>query len=87
MTGRLKSLKDVLQIAIKEGKSVALSWFSPSCQHFSKSKGAAMLDSKIRGLAWVAMRWAATVKPRVIMLENVEEFQSWGPLGQLPPLK
>lgn len=62
------------------GRSVALAWFSPDCKHFSKAKGGKPVDKNIRGLAWVALRWAATVRPRVIMLENVEEFVDWGPL-------
>ena len=62
------------------GRPVALCWFSPDCKHFSKAKGGKPVDKNIRGLAWVALRWAATVRPRVIMLENVEEFKTWGPL-------
>lgn len=62
------------------GKSVALAWFSPDCKHHSKAKGGKPRDQKIRGLAWVAVRWAHAVKPRVIALENVEEFKDWGPL-------
>lgn len=65
-----------------QGRKVALAWFSPDCKHFSKAKGGKPLDKNIRGLAWVAIRWAMLVKPRVIMLENVEEFQSWGPLDE-----
>lgn len=63
-----------------QGKSVALAWFSPDCKHFSKAKGGKPVDKNIRGLAWVAVKWAKVVKPRVIMLENVEEFRTWGPL-------
>lgn len=63
-----------------QGQPVALAWFSPDCKHFSKAKGCTPVDKNIRGLAWVAVRWAATVKPRVIMLENVEEFKTWGPV-------
>lgn len=59
---------------------VALAWFSPDCKHFSKAKGGKPVKKEVRGLAWVATKWAGIVKPRVIMLENVEEFQSWGPL-------
>ena len=65
-----------------EGHPVALAWFSPDCKHFSKAKGGKPKDKKIRGLAWVACRWAALVRPRVIMLENVEEFKTWGPLNR-----
>lgn len=62
------------------GKEVGLAWFSPDCKHFSKAKGGKPVEKKIRGLAWVVLRWAATVQPRIIMLENVEEFVTWGPL-------
>lgn len=65
-----------------EGHPVALAWFSPDCKHFSKAKGGKPKDKNIRGLAWVACRWAAMVRPRVIMLENVEEFKTWGPLNR-----
>jgi len=63
------------------GQPVALCWFSPDCKHFSKAKGGKPVSQKIRGLAWVAVKWAKAVRPRVIMLENVEEFQDWGRLG------
>lgn len=65
-----------------EGHPVALAWFSPDCKHFSKAKGGKPKDKNIRGLAWVACRWAALVRPRVLMLENVEEFKTWGPLNR-----
>lgn len=63
------------------GRSVALAWFSPDCKHHSKAKGGKPVDKNIRGLAWVALKWAYHVRPRCLMLENVEEFQDWGPLG------
>lgn len=63
-----------------KGRPIGLCWLSPDCKHFSKAKGAKPVEKSIRGLAWVAVRWAATVRPRVIMLENVEEFKTWGPL-------
>lgn len=62
------------------GRPVGLAWFSPDCKHFSKAKGGKPCDKHIRGLAWVAVRWAKAVRPRVIMMENVEEIQTWGPL-------
>ena len=64
------------------GNPVGLAWFSPDCKHFSKAKGGKPKDKNIRGLAWVALRWAGLVRPRVIMLENVEEFKTWGPLNR-----
>lgn len=61
------------------GHPVGLAWFSPDCKHFSKAKGGKPVEKNIRGLAWVVLKWTALVRPRVIMLENVEEFQTWGP--------
>jgi len=76
-----ESVFDVDPDEITNNAPVALVWLSPDCKHHSKAKGGKPVDKKIRGLAWIALRWAAKVKPRVIMLENVEEFQQWGPLN------
>lgn len=65
---------------VTQGRPVGLVWLSPDCKHFSKAKGGKPVEKKIRGLAWVALRWADVARPRVIMLENVEEFRTWGPL-------
>lgn len=75
-----ESVWDINPVKAVKGRPVALCWFSPDCKHFSKAKGSKPVEKSIRGLAWIAVRWAATVKPRVIMLENVEEFKTWGPL-------
>ncbi len=75
-----ESVWDIDPVEVTDGKPVALAWFSPDCKHFSKAKGGAPKSKAVRGLAWVAIRWAATVKPRIIILENVEEFVTWGPL-------
>lgn len=75
-----ESVWDVTPREVTEGRLVGLAWFSPDCTHFSKAKGGKPVKKEIRGLAWVVLRWAATVRPRVIMLENVEEFTTWGPL-------
>lgn len=75
-----ESVWDVDPVEACGGRPVALAWFSPDCKHFSKAKGGRPVEKKIRGLAWVVVKWARAVKPRVICLENVEEFQEWGPL-------
>lgn len=77
-----ESVWDVDPREVCAGRPVGLAWFSPDCKHFSKAKGGKPVEKKIRGLAWVAVRWAATVKPRIIALENVEEFVTWGPLTE-----
>lgn len=81
------SVWDVDPEKVCAGRPVGLAWFSPDCKHFSKAKGAALVDRNIRGLAWIVLRWAGTVKPRVIILENVEEFQTWGPVRKGKPVK
>lgn len=75
-----ESVWDVDPIEVTGNQPVGLVWLSPDCKHFSKAKGGTPVSKEIRGLAWVTMRWAALCRPRVIMLENVEEFQTWGPL-------
>ncbi len=75
-----ESVWDVDPIAVTSNQPVGLVWLSPDCKHFSKAKGGTPVAKHIRGLAWVGMRWVALTKPRVLMLENVEEFQTWGPL-------
>lgn len=69
------------------GRKVGLAWFSPDCTHHSKAKGGKPVKQEIRGLAWIAVKWALAVKPRVIMLENVEEFKDWGPIENGKPVK
>lgn len=72
---------------VTAGRPVALVWLSPDCRHFSKAKGAKPVEKSIRGLAWIELRWGLEVKPRVMMLENVGEFRTWGPLlaGEMRP--
>ena len=82
-----ESVWDVDPIKTTGGRSVALAWFSPDCKHFSKAKGGKPVEKNIRGLAWIVLKWAGTVRPRVIILENVEEFQTWGPLRKGRPIK
>jgi DNA (cytosine-5)-methyltransferase 1 len=75
-----ESVFDINPKVATAGKPVGLAWFSPDCRHFSKAKGAKPVEKEIRGLAWIVLRWALDVSPRVMMLENVEEFKTWGPL-------
>lgn len=75
--------EDVWQVnplEVTQGRPVGLAWFSPDCKHFSRAKGGRPVTKRVRGLAWIVIRWAKTVRPRVIMLENVSEFATWGPL-------
>lgn len=81
------SVWDVDPAEVCHGSPVGLLWASPDCKHFSKAKGGKPVDKRIRGLAWIVLRWAGTVRPRVIILENVEEFQTWGPVRRGRPVK
>lgn len=72
------------------GRAVELMWTSPSCTHHSRAKGAGELSEQLRALPWTAARWAAAVKPDVIVTENVSEMLTWGPLlpdGRPDPAK
>ncbi|HFP9303752.1 TPA: DNA cytosine methyltransferase [Raoultella planticola] len=82
-----ESVFDVDPFSATAGRPVGLAWFSPDCRHFSKAKGSKPVEKEIRGLAWIVIRWALAVRPRVMMLENVEEFKTWGPLlaGEMRP--
>lgn len=80
-----ESVFDVDPVAATGGNPVGLAWFSPDCRHFSKAKGAKPVKKEIRGLAWIVLRWALAKRPRVMMLENVEEFKTWGPLLPAEP--
>ncbi len=81
------SVWDYAPREVTGGKPVAILWCSPTCTHFSKAKGGPLdrkLATKVRGLAWVATRFARDLapkeRPRIILLENVEAFADWGPL-------
>lgn len=77
-----ESVWDVDPRKAADGRPVMLAWFSPDCCHFSRARGCKPVEKNIRSLAWVAVKWAATVRPRVILLENVKEFKTWGPLDE-----
>ena len=72
---------DVDPINVSKNQKVGLLWASPDCKHFSRAKGDKPLDQNIRSLAWVVVDWAEQTRPDVIIMENVVEFQTWGPLG------
>ena len=75
-----KNIYKVDPLDVVGKRKVGLLWASPDCKHFSKAKGGKPVKREIRDLAWTVVLWAERVKPRVIILENVEEFQTWGPL-------
>lgn len=79
----LHCTEDVWKVSphkITSGKPVGLLWASPDCKHFSRAKGSKPVSKNIRSLAWIVVKWAAECSPRVIVLENVREFEDWGPL-------
>lgn len=86
-----ESVFDVVPQIVCAGRPVGDLWMSPDCKHFSRAKGGTPVSGRVRGLAWVGKRWAATVRPKRIYLENVGEFQEWGPLvrvnGEWKPCK
>ncbi len=66
---------------VTQQQPIGLAWFSPDCKHHSKAKGGKPREKKIRGLAWVCLKWGTFQMPRAIAIENVEEFQDWGPIN------
>lgn len=82
-----ESVFDVDPAAITGNQPVGLVWLSPDCKHFSKAKGGKPVSKKIRGLAWVALRWCLKTSPRAFMLENVEEFMTWADVIEISPGK
>ncbi|HEY5566014.1 MAG TPA: DNA cytosine methyltransferase, partial [Gammaproteobacteria bacterium] len=90
-----ESVWDVDPVTLAAGRPVGLGWFSPDCTFHSKARGGKPFRDRnrarrVRGLAWLVVRWAKAVRPRVILLENVEEFSDWGPLlldGRPCPLR
>lgn len=74
---------DVWEVDPREAcgsRPVGLLWASPDCTHHSRARGGKPRDHGIRSLAWVVVKWAKEVGPRLICVENVEEFAQWGPL-------
>lgn len=74
------SVFEVDPVAACRGRTPDLLWASPDCTHHSRAKGGKPRDKNIRALAWVVGMWARAVRPKVICLENVVEFEDWGPL-------
>lgn len=77
-----ESIWDVKPLTVTKGRHVSLLWMSPDCKHFSKAKGGKPKDKNIRALPWAIVMWAKQVHPDVIIAENVEEIQTWGPLDK-----
>lgn len=82
-THYISDVFEVDPLVVTNGQPIGLLWASPDCKHFSKAKGGKPVSKKIRSLAGVVIKWAnlpLDIRPDVICLENVEEFQTWGPL-------
>lgn len=82
--------EDIFAIDIEKavrGRDVALLWASPACTHFSRARGGEPVTKQMRSQAWVVLKWASKIKPRVIILENVKEFLTWGPVKDGKPIK
>lgn len=75
--------ESVWDINVREatgGRPVLFGWFSPDCTHFSIARGSKPVKKNIRGLAWIVKKWAGQSDMAIFALENVKEFQTWGPL-------
>lgn len=81
---RRVSHRRLRQLLKRAGRApgVGLAWFSPDCRHFSPARGAAPVSPRVRSLAWIVVKYARTVRPAVMMVENVRAFMDWGPVRQ-----
>ena len=77
--------EDIFQVDLQKyvnGRKVALMWASPDCTSHSKAKGGKPRNSGLRILPWAVYKHAKAILPEVIIMENVEEIQQWGPLDK-----
>lgn len=83
-TGTMHLCEDIFRVRpfLPHGRRIDLLWASPDCTHHSRAKGGKPLESGRRALAWAVIDWAREVAPRIIALENVVEFEDWGPLDE-----
>lgn len=58
-----------------------LLWASPECTHHSVARGGKPINDQSRATAWCVVRWAEALRPPIILIENVPEFETWGPIG------
>lgn len=77
----LESVFNVAPLSASRGRNVDLLWASPDCTHHSRARGGKPQSRGLRALAWIVRDWARDVQPTRIALENVPEFEQWGPLG------
>jgi DNA (cytosine-5)-methyltransferase 1 len=87
-----KNIWQVDPMELCHNRPVGLLWASPDCKHHSKAKGGRPVKRNIRDLGWTVVTWAKRARPRVIILENVEEYRDWGPVvpdedGKLRPCR
>lgn len=72
--------REVHPTVLVGNQRVGLLWLSPDCRHFSRARGAAPVSASVRALCWIGLRWAKFTRPRIVVLENVPEFLTAGPL-------
>ena len=77
--------EDIFKVDLQKyvkGRKVALMWASPDCTSHSKAKGGQPRRKGLRILPWAVYKHAKQILPEVIIMENVEEIQQWGPLDE-----
>lgn len=77
--------EDIFKVDLKKyvhGKRVVLMWASPDCTSHSKAKGGKPREKGLRILPWAVYKHAKAILPDLIIMENVEEIQQWGPLDE-----
>lgn len=77
--------EDIFKVNLKNivgDRKVSLMWASPDCTSHSKAKGGQPRAKGLRILPWAVFKHAKDIRPEVIIMENVEEIQQWGPLDK-----
>ncbi|MCI7578144.1 MAG: DNA cytosine methyltransferase [Spirochaetia bacterium] len=77
---RCENVQHIQPQTLKASKNTDLMWASPGCQHFSTARGGKPRSEDMRSPAWEVLRFAEELRPKRIIIENVPEFRTWGPL-------
>ena len=79
---RCENVQHIEPNTLMASKNTDLLWASPGCQHFSTARGAKPRSESMRSPAWEILRFAEELRPKRIIIENVPEFRTWGPLDE-----
>ncbi len=77
-----RDIQDLNPSDLIPGRKVALLWASPACTHFSIARGGKPCDDQSRITPFTVLDWLDKLTVDRVIIENVPEFTSWGPLDE-----